>query len=197
LRQVTGATNPMQGWISRAYGAKTPSPALEFHLRSPAARLATLIATGPEASGAQRVSQSDVPGGRRIEVCAAGGGYAVTVTQEGTPAERVSVADGCGAGVSATGVPMAPSAAPAPAATPVAPAPTACRPGIQIPARSGPRRVLTIRYRACRPMRLTIAIRRGGRVVARRSRRVAASAGAIAIRGVRPGRVRVTARLGA
>jgi len=74
----------------------------------------------------------------------------------------------------------------------VAPAPTACRPGIQIPARSGPRRVLTIRYRACRPMRLTIAIRRGGRVVARRSRRVAASAGAIAIRGVRPGRVRVS-----
>ena len=90
LHEVTGATNPMQGWISRAYGAKTPSPALEYHQRARATRLATLLATGSQTPGADDISQSDITGGRRIDVCGPAAGYTVTVTQEGTPSEHIA-----------------------------------------------------------------------------------------------------------
>jgi hypothetical protein len=199
LRTVTGATNPMQGWISRAYGAKTPSPALEFHRRGRAVRLATLLATGPGATGGSTVRQSDVPGGRRVEVCGPRGDYVVTVTGEGTPSQRVAVAAGCGSSAAAGGGPPASTTAPAPApASAGAPArPSAsCRTSVHVPARSAPARVLAIRYRACRPARLTVTVRRHGRVVVRRSRAVGVTAGTMAIHGIRPGRVRVTARIG-
>jgi hypothetical protein len=53
-----------------------------------------------------------------------------------------------------------------------------------------------IRYRACRAARLSIAVRRGGRVIARRARRVRAAAGTVTLRGLPAGRVRATVRLG-
>jgi Heparinase II/III-like protein len=202
VRTVTGATNPMQGWISRAYGAKTPSPALEFHRRGRAARLATLLATGPGASGGSTVRQSAVPGGRRVEVCGPRGDYVVTVTGEGTPSQRV-VAAGCGSSVAASDTPAAstsasvPVAAPPPASAAAPARPSAsCRTSVHVPPRSGAGRVLAIRYRTCRPARLTVTVRRHGRVVVRRSRAVGVRAGTIAIHGIRPGRVRVTARIG-
>ena len=195
LHEVTGATNPMQGWISRAYGAKTPSPALEYHQRGRATRLATLLATGSPTPGADDISQSDITGGRRIDVCGPAAGYTVTVTQEGTPSEHIAVAAvGCDAVASASAGPGAPSGAPAGPLE--AAAPTPCRRSMRIPTRSGPRGELGVAYRGCRPTRLTVTVCRGGRLIARRSRRVAAGAGAIAIHGIRPGRVRVTARLG-
>jgi hypothetical protein len=195
VREVTGATNPMQGWISRAYGAKTPSPALEYHRRSRAARLATLLATGPGTPGTNHISQSEIPGGRRVQVCGPATGYTVTVTREGTPAQHVAVAaHACDTGVAVTAAPAGPSGAPA---RPLpAPPPTPCRRSLGVPTRSGSRGELAIAYRACRATRLTVAIRHRGRPTVRRSRRVRAGAGTIAIHGIRPGRVRVTARLG-
>ena len=91
LHRLTGATSPMQGWISRAYGSKTPSPALEYHRAANGARFATVLGSGARAARRGRVLQTDVPGGRSLEVCGLGGGYVVTVTSEGTPQQRLAV----------------------------------------------------------------------------------------------------------
>jgi len=75
-------------------------------------------------------------------------------------------------------------------------APTPCRRSMQIPTRSGPRGELGVTYRACRPTRLTVTVRRGGSLIAGRSRRVAARAAAIAIHGIRAGARACHGRLG-
>lgn len=95
-RTVTGATSPMQGWTSNAYGFKTPSPTLEFHRQSASGRLATLLASGPHAGRLARVTQEALAGGRRVGVCAADGHrYTLTVQREGTPQQTVRVHSGC------------------------------------------------------------------------------------------------------
>jgi hypothetical protein len=95
-RTVTGATEPIQGWTSHAYGFKTPSPTLEFHRQSRSGRLATLLASGPHAGRLARVTQEALPGGRRVAVCASEGHrYTLTVQNEGTPRQTVRVHNGC------------------------------------------------------------------------------------------------------
>jgi hypothetical protein len=95
-RTVTGATAPMQGWTSTAYGFKTPSPTLEFHRQSRSGRLATLLASGPHAGRLARVTQEAFAGGRRVAVCAGDGSrYTLTIRAEGTPQQTVRVHAGC------------------------------------------------------------------------------------------------------
>jgi len=88
-------------------GARVP-PAKSRHTPGDAAR------HGPAGTRRRRHQPSDIPGGRRIDVCGPAGGYTVTVTQEGTPSERIAVAaHGCDAVASASAGPGAPSGAPA------------------------------------------------------------------------------------
>jgi hypothetical protein len=95
-RVVTGATAPMQGWTSTAYGFKTASPALEFHTHARSRALATLLASGPHADRFARVTQEAIPGGRRVAVCAgAGQRHTITIRAEGTPQQTVALHAGC------------------------------------------------------------------------------------------------------
>lgn len=95
LRRFEGATNPLQGWFSRSYGFKIPAPALDFHVRAAAPRLATLLASGPYAGTLARVTQRRTVDGRRVAVCAGAVRATVTITAEGTAREALRVSDGC------------------------------------------------------------------------------------------------------
>jgi hypothetical protein len=95
-RTVVGATSPMQGWTSTAYGFKTPSPTVEYRRQSASGRLATLLGSGPHAGRIARVRQEAIPGGRRVAVCAGDGHrYTLTVRAEGTPQQTVVQRRGC------------------------------------------------------------------------------------------------------
>jgi hypothetical protein len=95
-RTVVGATSPMQGWTSTAYGFKTASPALEYRRQSASGRLATLLGSGPHAGRIARVRQEAIPGGRRVAVCAGDGHrHTLIVRAEGTPQQTVVSRRGC------------------------------------------------------------------------------------------------------
>lgn len=92
LRSVTGQTSPaLQGWYSAVYGAKVPSPALEFTRNAPTARFATLLAAGTAAGQGGRVTVTPVTGGLRADVCVNGTtGYALTVPDAQTAQPTVT-----------------------------------------------------------------------------------------------------------
>jgi len=73
-------------------GAKTPSPALDYHQRSRATRLATLLDTGPQAPGADDISQSDIPGGRLLTVTARRGGRLIAGRSRRVAARAAAIA---------------------------------------------------------------------------------------------------------
>lgn len=92
VRSVTGQTSPaLQGWYSAVYGAKVPSPALEFTRNAPTARFATLLSAGTAAGQSGRVSVTPVTGGLRADVCVNGTtGYAMTVPDAQTAQPTVT-----------------------------------------------------------------------------------------------------------
>ncbi|MCC6830880.1 MAG: heparinase II/III family protein [Thermoleophilia bacterium] len=92
VRTVTGQTSPvLQGWYSAVYGAKVASPALEFTRTAPAARFATLLASGPYAGQDARVTVAAVTGGLRADVCVGGAiGYAVVFPDSQTAQPTVT-----------------------------------------------------------------------------------------------------------
>lgn len=99
VRSVSGQTSPvLQGWYSAVYGAKVPSPAVEFTRTAAAARYATLLAAGPFAAQDAQVTVTAVTGGVRADVCVGGTtGYAVTFPD--SPTAQPTVAQGaCTAG---------------------------------------------------------------------------------------------------
>jgi hypothetical protein len=81
LASARGATAPMQGWYSAAYGAKTPAWALAYTRRASTTTFATLLAAGPHAGQRATVTRrAATGGGSTVDVCVAGTpGYAVTV----------------------------------------------------------------------------------------------------------------------
>ena len=81
LATARGATAPMQGWYSAAYGAKTPAWALAYTGRASTTTFATLLAAGAHAGKRATVTRrAATGGGSTVDVCVAGApGYAVTV----------------------------------------------------------------------------------------------------------------------
>ena len=87
-----GATAPMQGWYSDAYGKVEPNHVLGYAATGGSARYVTLIASGRYAGATTRVTASRGAGGFQVGVCA--GSYAghVTIQHQASPGEQVSVA---------------------------------------------------------------------------------------------------------
>jgi hypothetical protein len=93
-----GATHPIQGWWSNAYGAKSPSWAVEYRRRAASARFVTLLASGPYAGRSAYVRQAWVAGQnrRRVWVCAPPVSYTLTLVAQGSVGERLEVERGSG-----------------------------------------------------------------------------------------------------
>jgi hypothetical protein len=94
VSSTIGATHPLQGWYSDAYGVKTPAYAVEYATSGATVQLVSLIASGAEAGGLASVTASaDDQGGAHATVCARSGGYAIDIVNAaaGAPSESVTV----------------------------------------------------------------------------------------------------------
>ena len=90
---ATGATAPLQGWVSDVYGQKEPAPVLEFRASGRGARYVTLIAAGAAARGAPSVTAAlDGGDGVRARVCGGSTPYEVAITGQAFAGEQVEVA---------------------------------------------------------------------------------------------------------
>ena len=92
LSTATGATAPLQGWISNRYGQKEAATALEYHVAGRGARFLTLVASGAKARSRPSVAGGfDAGGTVRAHVCGGDGPLDVTITQQAAAGEAVSV----------------------------------------------------------------------------------------------------------
>lgn len=91
-----GETAPLQGWYSKAYGAKLPGWAVEYTRHASGARFVTLLASGPYASTRPTVKQAWVTGQdrRRIGIQAGASAYTLTLVGQGTSHEDLIVESG-------------------------------------------------------------------------------------------------------
>jgi hypothetical protein len=96
LSVITGATAPMQGWISPKYGQKAANTALEYHVTGTSARFATVIAA--QSSGTVSGS-TGADGAIHLTVCQGGVGREVDISNQASVSEVVRVtsaaAPGC------------------------------------------------------------------------------------------------------
>ncbi len=91
-----GGVAPLQGWYSKAYGAKAPNWAIEYARTAPSARFVTLLASGPYAATRPSVRQAWVAGQdrRRIGIEAGASVFTLTLVGQGTTHEDLIVEDG-------------------------------------------------------------------------------------------------------
>jgi hypothetical protein len=93
-----GRAEPMQGWVSLAYGAMEPAHAVEYRRHAAASGFATLFVAGRRARSATpaRVAQrrDQATGARVVTVCADGANATVTIVREGTREASVVVSGG-------------------------------------------------------------------------------------------------------
>jgi hypothetical protein len=94
LESVIGARDPMQGWVSSTYGKMTPNPTLEYQRSGTAATFVTLLASGPAAGVAHRVTSTSHSGSISVSVCAGGGGHTVQIVKQAEAGEVVRVRTG-------------------------------------------------------------------------------------------------------
>ena len=96
LQTYYGATDPLQGWYSDAYGQVEKNHVVGYTQHGTDAAYYTLIAAGPDAGHPASITETTAGNGAlRLAVCAADVSDLVTITDQaaGAPAgERVSVA---------------------------------------------------------------------------------------------------------
>ena len=93
-----GRTDPMQGWVSLAYGKKVPAHAVEYRRRAESTGFATLFVAGRRARSGTPASVKErrdrATGERVITVCADGANSTVRILREGTREATVLVSSG-------------------------------------------------------------------------------------------------------
>jgi hypothetical protein len=82
LRYVSGATSPIQGWVSYEFNSKVPAPVVEYALSGRSVRFLTLIIPG-ESSASPRVAELDLqPDGFEMVVTVNEGSERIVVSGE-------------------------------------------------------------------------------------------------------------------
>ncbi|HJS57664.1 MAG TPA: alginate lyase family protein [Vicinamibacteria bacterium] len=93
---IFGATAPLQGWYSTAYGSRNPNWAAEYVRQAASARFVTLLASGPYAATHPWIRQRWVTGQdrRMIWLQAGAASYTLTLVAQGTASEDLVVETG-------------------------------------------------------------------------------------------------------
>ena len=96
LQHAHGGIEPMQGWVSGAYGKKEPSHTLEYRRHGNDASFATLFAIGRRARSTTPAYLEDArdlaTGDRIVRIFADGVQKTVRIANEGTSSATVAVA---------------------------------------------------------------------------------------------------------
>lgn len=94
LRSTSGARTPMQGWISSAYGRKSPNATLEYAATGTTTSFVTLLASGPAATASRRLAIGSRDKALTVDLCAGATRYTARITNQARPGEDVHITAG-------------------------------------------------------------------------------------------------------